>query len=44
MYLEKIVDKHDGNFDELLIAAALSPNYVCVYLCVCVSASQRLNK
>lgn len=36
MYVGKIVDKHEGNFDWVLIAGALSPNYICVRACVCV--------
>lgn len=36
MYVGKIVDKHEGKFDWALIAGALSSNYLCVYVCVCV--------
>lgn len=32
MYVEKTVDKHEGNFDQVLIAGALSPYYVRVHL------------
>lgn len=46
MYVEKIVDEHDGNFDQVLIAGALSPNCVCIFACVClcVCISETRNK
>lgn len=34
MYVGKIVNKHEGNFDWVIIAGALGPNYVCAYVCV----------
>ena len=33
LYVGKIVDKHGGKFDWVLIAGDLSSKYVCVYVC-----------
>lgn len=33
IHLEKIVDEHGGNFDELLIVGALSRSYAYLFLC-----------